>query len=216
MSPYSRVICYSLQQIKAKVQQYQFGLQLLEAQGRARWEKAKQERNDTEIGEERRQQPQYPPTQASDPAPPVNQFSEIPPESARAKPVAVETAQLPPTSDIHNNSKPAEISTGSLTPLEMASGEKLEEWELVRPYERNGPSTETVTARDDVASVPEKEPASCVDACWEKQMERLEETTARLRCGPRDDQVKRHITDVKSHLAVLEDLYNAQVAKPRD
>jgi hypothetical protein len=205
-----------LQQYGANVQQYQFGLQLLEAQGRARWEKAKQERNDTEIGEEWHQQPQYPPTQASDPAPSVNPFSEIPPESAMAKPAVVETAQLPPTSDISNNEPmPADISTGSSAPLEMASGEKLEEWELVRPYERNGPSTETVTAKNDVALAPEKEAASFLDTCWEKQMESLEETIAKLRSGPRDDQVKRHITDVKWHLTVLEEFYNTQVADPR-
>lgn len=203
--------------IRANVQQYQFGLQLLEAQGRARWEKAKQERNDLDIGEECRQKPQYPPAQASDSAPPVNLFSEISSESPMATPAVVETAQLPPTSDILNNEpKPAEISTGSSAPLEMASGERLEEWELVRPYERNGPSTETVTVKDDVAPTPEKGAANFLDTCWERQMESLEETIAKLRSGPRDDQVKRHITDVKWYLTVLEELHSTQVAGSRE
>lgn len=198
-------------------QRYQFGLQLLEAQGRARWEKAKQERNDTDTGEECRQQPRCPPAQASDPAPPVNPLSEVSLESARAKPIVVETAQLPPTSDIPNNEqKPAEISTGSSAPLEMASGEKLEEWELVRPYERNGPSTETVTGKNEVVPNPEKEAANYLDTFWEKQVESLQETIAKLRSGPRDAQARRHITDAKWHLTVLEELYGVQVAEPRE
>jgi hypothetical protein len=144
-------------------------------------------------------------------------LSEVSLESARAKPIVVETAQLPPTSDIPNNEqKPAEISTGSSAPLEMASGEKLEEWELVRPYERNGPSTETVTAKNEVVPNPEKEAANYLDTFWEKQVGNLEETIAKLRSGPRDAQARRHITDAKWHLTVLEELYDAQVAEPRE